>query len=82
MKEQRYIVGDNMTEADVRLFATLLQFDEIYSVYFKANTRSVSLCPTILKYVRKIYYLDGVKETCDMEMIKAHYYTSHVELNK
>lgn len=82
LKEQRYIVGDNMTEADVRLFATLLQFDEIYSVYFKANTRSVSLCPTILKYVRKIYYLDGVKETCDMEMIKAHYYTSHVELNK
>jgi len=82
LKEHSYIAGDKITEADVRLFGTLLQFDEIYSVYFKANTRSVSLCPTILKYVRKIYQIDGVKETCDMEMIKAHYYTSHVELNK
>mmetsp|Transcript_20129 Transcript_20129/g.24053 ORF Transcript_20129/g.24053 Transcript_20129/m.24053 type:complete len:722 (+) Transcript_20129:76-2241(+) len=82
LKEQRYITGGKVTEADIRLFVTLLQFDEIYSVYFKANTRSVSLCPVILKYVRRIYQLDGVKETCDMDMIKAHYYTSHVELNK
>jgi len=82
LKEQRYITGGKITEADVRLFVTLLQFDEIYSVYFKANTRSVSLCPIILKYVRRIYQLDGVKETCDMDMVKAHYYTSHVELNK
>ena len=49
LKAQQYIVGENLTEADVRLFATLLQFDEIYSVYFKANTRSVTCCPTILK---------------------------------
>jgi len=82
LQQQRYIVGEKLTQADIRLFVTLLQFDEIYSVYFKANTRSVSSCPTILKYVREIFNMEGVAKTCDMAMIKAHYYTSHVELNK
>jgi len=82
LQKQRYIVGDVMTEADIRLFVTLLRFDEVYDVYFKTNTRSVAATPSLLNYVREIYRMDGVTESCDMEMIKAHYYTSHVELNK
>lgn len=82
LQQQRYIVGETFTEADIRLFVTLLRFDEIYNVYFKANTRTVSSCPTILKYVREIFQMEGVADTCNMAMIKAHYYTSHVELNK
>lgn len=82
LQKQRYIVGNAFTEADVRLFVTLLRFDEVYDVYFKTNTRSVAGTPALLNYVRDIYQMEGIKECCDMKMIKAHYYTSHVELNK
>ena len=82
LKKQLFLLGDSITEADVRLFVTLLRFDEVYNVYFKTNTRSVSSCKAILKYVKRIYNMKGVKETCRMDMIKAHYFTSHVELNK
>lgn len=81
LQKQRYIAGDVLTEADVRLFVTLLRFDEVYVVYFKTNTRSVTHTPAILNYVRDIYQLPGVKETVNMEQIKAHYYTSHPLLN-
>lgn len=81
LEKQRYIAGDQFTEADVRLFVTLLRFDEVYIVYFKTNTRSVTLSPTILNYCREIYQMPGVKETVSMEQIKAHYFTSHPTLN-
>jgi putative glutathione S-transferase len=79
--KQRYIAGDAFTEADIRLFVTLLRFDEVYIVYFKTNTRSVANSPVILNYCREIYQMPGVKETVDMEQIKAHYFCSHPELN-
>lgn len=82
LQKKRFLCGESITEADVRLFVTLLRFDEVYDTYFKCNTRSVRSTPVILNYVRDIYQMDGVKETCRMDMIKAHYYTSHVELNK
>jgi putative glutathione S-transferase len=82
LQKQRYLAGDTFTEADVRLFVTLIRFDEVYDVYFKCNTRSVTGTPAILNYVREIYQMKGVTESCQMDMIKAHYYTSHVELNK
>jgi len=82
LEKQRYIAGDALTEADVRLFVTLLRFDEVYVVYFKTNTRSVADSPAILNYCRDIYQQVGVKETCNMEQIKAHYYCSHPSLNK
>lgn len=82
LQKQSFLLGDSITEADVRLFVTLLRFDEVYNVYFKTNTRSVSSCKSILTYVKRIYNMKGVKETCRMDMIKAHYFTSHVELNK
>jgi glutathionyl-hydroquinone reductase len=82
LQQQRYIAGNVLTEADVRLFVTLLRFDEVYAVYFKTNTRSVSNTPSILNYLRDIYQsYPGVAETVNMEQIKAHYYTSHPKLN-
>ena len=74
-------VGDKFTEADVRLFVTLLRFDEVYVVYFKTNTRSVRYTDSILNYCREIYQMPGVKETVNMEQIKVHYYCSHPILN-
>lgn len=82
LQRQYYIAGDHLTEADIRLFATLLRFDEIYVVYFKTNTRSVASTPSILNYCRRIYQTPGIVETCNMEQIKFHYYTSHPALNK
>lgn len=79
--KQRYIAGDQFTEADIRLFVTLVRFDEVYIVYFKTNTRSVANSPAILNYMREIYQMPGVKETVNMEQIKAHYFCSHPELN-
>eukprot|EP00586_Coscinodiscus_wailesii_P010238 CAMPEP_0172497994 /NCGR_PEP_ID=MMETSP1066-20121228/107801_1 /TAXON_ID=671091 /ORGANISM="Coscinodiscus wailesii, Strain CCMP2513" /LENGTH=300 /DNA_ID=CAMNT_0013271059 /DNA_START=38 /DNA_END=936 /DNA_ORIENTATION=+ len=60
LQKQRYIAGDKFTEADVRLFVTLLRFDEVYVVYFKTNTRCVAQSPVILNYCREIYQMPGV----------------------
>lgn len=81
LQSQRYIAGDKFTEADIRLFVTLLRFDEVYVVYFKTNSRSVASTPSILNYCRDIYQMPGVKETVDMDQIKLHYFASHPELN-
>lgn len=81
LKKQRYIAGDAFTEADIRLFVTLLRFDEVYIVYFKTNSRSVASSKAILNYCREIFQMPGVKETVDMVQIKAHYFCSHPELN-
>lgn len=81
LQTQRYIAGDRLTLADIRLFVTLLRFDEVYAVYFQTNTRSVSGTPSILNYCRDIYQLPGVADTVNMEQIKAHYYCSHPTLN-
>jgi glutathionyl-hydroquinone reductase len=81
LQKQRFIAGDKFTEADIRLFVTLLRFDEVYVVYFKTNTRRVASTPSILNYCREIYQIAGVKETVDMEQIKTHYFCSHPTLN-
>lgn len=81
LEEKRFIAGDKPTLADIRLFVTLLRFDEVYVVYFKCNTRSVAASPAILNYCREIYQMPGVKDTVNMEQIKAHYYCSHPNLN-
>lgn len=81
LQKQRYIAGDIFTEADIRLFVTLLRFDEVYVVYFKTNTRSVEKTSAILNYCREIYQMPGVKGTCNMKQIKSHYFCSHPDLN-
>lgn len=82
LQRQKFIAGDHLTEADIRLFATLFRFDEIYVVYFKTNTRSVATTPAMMDYCRRIYNMPGIAETCNMEQIKFHYYTSHPSLNQ
>ena len=81
LEKQRYVAGDRFTEADIRLFVTLLRFDEVYIVYFKTNTRSVTFSPALLNYCREIYQMPGVAETVNMEQIKTHYFASHPHLN-
>jgi putative glutathione S-transferase len=81
LQKQRYIAGDRFTEADIRLFVTLVRFDEVYTVYFKTNTRSIMHTPSVLNYCREIYQVPGVKGTVNMEHIKTHYYCSHPSLN-
>jgi len=82
LEQQRYLTGDTLTDVDIRLFVTLLRFDEVYTVYFKANARLVMLTPSLLNFCRDIFQMPGVAETCNMEQIKAHFFASHAEWNK
>lgn len=83
LQVQRYLTGnDTITDADIRLFVSLIRFDEVYAVYFKANARLVMMTPSLLNFCREIYQLPGVLETCRMDHIKAHFYGSHAEWNK
>jgi len=83
LQTQRYLTGnDVLTDADIRLFCSLLRFDEVYSIYFKANARLVMLTPALLNFCREIYQMEGVADTCNMEQIKAHFFGSHAEWNK
>jgi len=81
LEKQRYIAGDKFTLSDIRLFVTLVRFDEVYVVYFKTNSRRVMDSPVILNYCREIYQMMSVADTVNMEQIKAHYYCSHPDLN-
>lgn len=82
LQHQRYLTGDTLTDADIRLFVTLLRFDEVYAFYFRANTRLVMMTPSLLNFCREIYQMPGVAETCEMDQIKAHFFGSHAEWNK
>jgi putative glutathione S-transferase len=82
LERQRYLTGDVLTDADIRLFVTLLRFDEVYAFYFRANTRLVMMTPSLLNFCREIYQMPGVAETCQMDQIKAHFFGSHAEWNK
>ena len=77
----RYLVGDRATEADWRLFPTLVRFDAVYQGHFKCNLRRIEDYPNLSHYVRDLYQVPGVAETVDMDHIKRHYYASHRHLN-
>lgn len=78
---QRYLTGATLTEADIRLFTTLVRFDPVYVGHFKCNIRRIADYPALSAYVRDIYQTPGVAETVDMEHIKRHYYESHLTIN-
>jgi len=78
---QRYLVGNMLTEADWRLFTTLLRFDAVYHGHFKCNLRRIVDYPNLSNYLRDLYQLRGVAETVNFDHIKRHYYGSHKEIN-
>jgi putative glutathione S-transferase len=79
--EQRFLLGDRLTEADWRLFTTLLRFDVVYHGHFKCNRRRITEYPNLSGYLRDLFQVPGVKDTVDFEHIKQHYYYSHQRIN-
>jgi glutathionyl-hydroquinone reductase len=79
--KQRYLCGDVMTEADICLFTTLLRFDPVYYVHFKCNLRHIWDYPYMWNYLKDLYQHPGIKQTCNLEHIKRHYYMSHPHIN-
>jgi len=77
----RYLTGDGLTEADWRLFTTLVRFDPVYVGHFKCNIRRIADYPALSGYLRELYQVPGVAETVNMEHIKSHYYGSHDTIN-
>ena len=78
---QRYLCGDRITEADIRLLVTLLRFDLVYHSHFKCNLRRIADYPNLSGYTRDLYQLPGVAATFDATHAKRHYYESHRTLN-
>ena len=81
LSKQRYLVGDNITEADWRLFTTLIRFDAVYHGHFKCNRQKLSEYHHISNYLNELYQVTGIKETVDLEYTKIHYYASHLTIN-
>jgi len=78
---QRYLTGDSLTEADVRLWVTLARFDAVYYSHFKCNLRRLSDYPSLWAYARDLYALPAFRSTTRFDQIKRHYYTTHPHLN-
>lgn len=81
LSEQRYLVGKEITEADWRLFTTLIRFDAVYVGHFKCNLRRIEDYPNLSNYLRELYQHPGVAQTVNMDHIKRHYYYSHGMIN-
>jgi putative glutathione S-transferase len=81
LSRRRYLLGGQVTEADWRLFPTLVRFDEVYNLHFRCNRRRLVDYPSLWGYARELYQRPGVAATVAMEQIKRHYYTTHDELN-
>ncbi|WP_169164968.1 glutathione S-transferase family protein [Cellulomonas taurus] len=78
---QRYLVGDTITEADIRLFTTLVRFDAVYHGHFKCNRAKLTEMPVLWAYARDLFQTPGFGDTIDFEHIKQHYYVVHEDLN-
>ena len=81
LAETRYLAGDTLSEADIRLFTTLVRFDPVYVGHFKCNIRRIADYPELSAYMRDIFQMQGVADTVDMTHIKTHYYGSHKTIN-
>lgn len=81
LANQRFICGNVLTEADIRLFVTLIRFDEVYAVHFKCNKKLIREYPNLFNYTKDIYQIPGMKSTVHMDHIKNHYYGSHPSIN-
>ncbi|MEC9246566.1 MAG: glutathione S-transferase family protein [Pseudomonadota bacterium] len=81
LSRQRYLAGERLSEADWRLFTTLVRFDPVYVGHFKCNLRRIADYPNLSNYLRELYQVPGVAGTVDLLHIKAHYYGSHKTIN-
>lgn len=81
LTHQRYLVGDTITEADVRLFTTLVRFDAVYHGHFKCNRNKLIEMPELWGYARDLYQTPGFGDTVNFEQIKQHYYIVHTDIN-
>ncbi len=81
LAHSRFLCGDNLTEADIRLFTTLVRFDAVYVLHFKCNNKRLVDYPSLWGYTRDIYQLPGVEPTINFNHIKRHYYQSHRGIN-
>jgi putative glutathione S-transferase len=78
---QRYLVGDTITEADIRLFTTLVRFDAVYHNHFKCNRNKLTESPVLWAYARDLYQTPGFTDTVHFDHIKEHYYRVHTDIN-
>lgn len=81
LSKRRFLVGDTLTEADWRLFTTLVRFDSVYVGHFKTNKKRIIDYPNLWEYTRSLYQHPGVADTVNMDHIKKHYYVSHTSIN-
>jgi putative glutathione S-transferase len=81
LADRRYLMGDTITEADVRLFTTLARFDPVYHGHFKCNRNKLIEMPALWGYARDLFQTPGFGDTIDFEQIKAHYYVVHTDIN-
>ena len=81
LTDRRYLVGEHVTEADVRLFTTLARFDAVYHGHFKCNRNKLTEMPALWAYARDLYQTRGFGDTVDFEQIKRHYYVVHSQIN-
>lgn len=81
LNEKRFLTGDQVTEADIRLFTTLVRFDSVYYTHFKCNIRRITDYPNLWRYTRELYNMSGVSDTINFRHIKEHYFSSHKNIN-
>ncbi len=81
LESQQWLIADQLTEADWRLFPTLIRFDAVYHGHFKCNLKRIVDYPNLLSYTQRLYTHPGIAETVDLVQIKHHYYASHPTLN-
>jgi putative glutathione S-transferase len=81
LSHQRFLLGREITEADWRLFTTLVRFDPVYVGHFKCNLRRIVDYPALSGYLKELFQIEGVKETTNFDHIKRHYYFSHMMIN-
>ena len=81
LTDRRFLMGDTVTEADVRLFTTLVRFDAVYHGHFKCNRNKLTEMPALWGYARDLFQTPGFGETIDFEQVKRHYYVVHGDIN-
>jgi putative glutathione S-transferase len=81
LDRQRYLAGERLTEADIRLFTTLVRFDAVYFGHFKCNLRRITDYPNLSNYLRELFQIPQIGSTVNFDHIKTHYYASHKQIN-